>query len=334
MFSIKSCILCFILAGALSAGGTSMANRSDSRQDAVTSVNLYGEDSNNNEQNRDLNYQIRLDAMQTAFDKYTRNLKAKVGVAVIVNDRDTIEVNGDREFPMFSVFKFPLALAVAEYSDKKGGQLSDVINIDSKSLIPDTWSPMLKKYGQQLSRMSLRELLEWSLQESDNNAADILLNYVGGLEGLNSLMQDLNFPPSITIGASEEDMHRDNYKSYLNRSNPKDMASLFNRFNNELRNRSKSFAEIGKMMENCNTGTDRLQSPLNSTDAILGHKTGTGFITPDSIISALNDCGYVNLPDGSHYSIAVFVADSPYTPEETTRIIAELSKIAYSSLHE
>ncbi|MDE7462133.1 MAG: class A beta-lactamase [Muribaculaceae bacterium] len=272
--------------------------------------------------------------MQTAFDKYTRNLKAKVGVAVIVNDRDTIEVNGDREFPMFSVFKFPLALAVAEYSDRNGGQLSDVINIDSKSLIPDTWSPMLKKYGQQLSRMSLRELLEWSLQESDNNAADILLNYVGGLEGLNSLMQDLNFPPSITIGANEEDMNRDNYKSYLNRSNPKDMASLFNRFNNELRNRSKSFAEIGKMMENCNTGTDRLQASLNSTDAILGHKTGTGFITSDNIISALNDCGYVNLPDGSHYSIAVFVADSPYTPEETTRIIAELSKIAYSSLYE
>lgn len=334
MFSIKSCILYFILAGALLYGGTSMANRSNSRQDAVTSVNLYGEDSNDSEQNRDLNYQIRLDAMQTAFDKYTRNLKAKIGVAVIVNDRDTIEVNGDREFPMFSVFKFPLALAVAEYSDRKGGQLSDVINIDSNSLIPDTWSPMLKKYGQQLSRMSLRELLEWSLQESDNNAADILLNYVGGLEGLNSLMQDLNFPPSITIGASEEDMNRDNYKSYLNRSNPKDMASLFNRFNNELRNRSKSFAEIGKMMENCNTGTDRLQAPLNSTDAILGHKTGTGFITSDSIISALNDCGYVNLPDGSHYSIAVFVADSPYTPEETTRIIAELSKIAYSSLYE
>ena len=37
-----------------------------------------------------------------------------------------------------------------------------------------------------------------------------------------------------------------------------------------------------------------------------------GFPTPEGRISAVNDCGYVNLPNGTRYSIAVFVADSNY----------------------
>lgn len=34
----------------------------------------------------------------------------------------------------------------------------------------DTYSPMLKKYGKGLDRLPVRELLQWPLMESDNNA--------------------------------------------------------------------------------------------------------------------------------------------------------------------
>lgn len=129
-------------------------------------------------------------------------------------------------------------------------------------------------------------------------------------------------------------MHRDPYLSYLNRTTPLAMAQLFDRFYIEMRNTSRSYSEISSMLEQCSTGRDRLAAPLLPINATIGHKTGTGFPTPDGRISAVNDCGYVKLPDGTRYSIAVFVADSSYDMAATSAIIAEISNIVWKSLTE
>lgn len=42
---------------------------------------------------------------------------------------------------------------------------------------------------------------------------------------------------------------------------------------------------------------------------------------------AVNDAGYVHLPDGTRYSIAVFIADSHYDMEHTEDIIADISEM-------
>ena len=65
----------------------------------------------------------------------------------------------------------------------------------------------------------------------------------------------------IVIGASEEDMHRDPYLSYLNRTTPLAMVQLFDRFYHELINASQSYSEISVMLEQCRTGLDRLALP-------------------------------------------------------------------------
>lgn len=255
---------------------------------------------------------------------------ARIGVAVIINGKDTVSVNGKRDFPMMSVVKFPLALTVAYWIDTKGMTLNDSITFNGNALNENTYSPMLKKFGKSLNIMTVRELLELSLIESDNNAADILLNHVGGTSGATSIMRKMGISDDIVIGASEEDMHRNPYLSYLNRATPLAMAQLFDRFYTEMRNVSQSYSEISTMLEQCYTGLDRLAAPLLS--AKIGHKTGTGFPTPEGRISAINDCGYVYLPDGTRYSIAVFVADSGYDMTETSAIIAEISDIVWKGV--
>lgn len=180
--------------------------------------------------------------------------------------------------------------------------------------------------------MSIRELLEWSLVDSDNNAADILLNYIGGTSGATSIMRQIGLSDDIEIGASEDDMHRDPYLSYLNRTTPLAMAQLFDRFNSEIRKMSQTYSDISAMLEQCHTGLDRLAEPLLTTNATIGHKTGTGFPTPEGRISAINDCGYVNMPNGMRYSIAVFVADSGYDIAATSAIIADIPKIVWEQM--
>lgn len=264
--------------------------------------------------------------------EYIKGKDARIGVAVIINGKDTVSVNGNRDFPMMSVVKFPLALTVAHWINTNGMSLNDTVTFSEKAMKEDTYSPMLKKYGKSLNAMTVRELLEWSLVESDNNAADILLHRVGGTSGVTSIMRQMGISDEIVIGASEEDMHRDPYLSYLNRTTPLAMAQLFDRFYHELRNASQSYSEISVMLEQCRTGLDRLAFPLLPTNALIGHKTGTGFPTPEGRIFAVNDCGYVNLPNGTRYSVAVFVADSNYDIATTSAIIAEVSKIVLEGL--
>lgn len=273
-------------------------------------------------------------AIEKALLEYVSDKDARIGIAVIVNGTDTISINGKRDFPMMSVVKFPLALIVAQWIDANGISLNDSIAFSDKDLKENTYSPMLKRYGKKRNTMTVRELLEWSLVESDNNASDILLNHVGGISGATKIMKKIAIPDNIEIGASEDDMHRDPYLSYLNRTTPLAMAQLFDRFDTEMRNTTLSYSEIATMLEQCRTGIDRLVAPLLSSDATIGHKTGTGFPTPDGRISAINDCGYVNLPNGERFSIAVFVADSGYDMAETSAIIAEISRIVWIGLTE
>lgn len=270
--------------------------------------------------------------LEHALSDYIEGKDAGIGVAVIINGKDTVSVNGMRDFPMMSVFKFPLALTVAHHVDTNGLALNDSITFGENALKKDTYSPMLKKYGNGLGIMSIRELLYWSLVESDNNAADILLNYVGGTSGATSAMRMIGISEDIAIGASEDDMHRNPYLSYLNRATPLAMAQLFDRFYSDIKNRSQSYTEISVMLEQCRTGLDRLAAPLSETGATIGHKTGTGFQMSDGRISAVNDCGYVVLPDGTRYSIAVFVSDSGYDMDTTSAIIADISNIVRQEL--
>ncbi|MBD5287596.1 MAG: serine hydrolase [Bacteroides sp.] len=267
--------------------------------------------------------------LETRLKSFISTKNCKIGVAVIVNSRDTVSVNGEIPFQMMSVFKFPLSLAIADRIDANGYSLKDSVEISAEELLEDTYSPMLGKYGKRNLRLPVAEIMDWALTQSDNNAADILIKRIGGVERLTSIMKILDFPENIKVGATEADMHRDQELSRLNTSTPLAMAELFDQFNVRMRNKSESFRTIASLIEQCKTGTDRLAVPFAHTSDTLGHKTGTGFDTDEGGLSALNDCGYVNLANGGHYSIAVLIEDTPADMKESSKIIAEISQMVY-----
>lgn len=271
--------------------------------------------------------------LEKSLERYISDKNARIGVAVILDTEDTIAVNGHRDFPMMSVYKFPIALAVASWADSTGTSLNDSIAISKNALLEDTYSPMRDRYGRKDLRLSIYELLSWALKDSDNNASDILLDMIGGADSAMAILSREGISNNILIGATEKEMHDNHYMSYMNRSTPLDMASLMFRFQSHIKNRSESFHTIWQILGECRTGTDRLAAPLQSTDATLYHKTGTGFVSPEGNISALNDCGVVILGNGRRYSIAVFTADSGYDAEKTATLIAEISAMVYDHVN-
>lgn len=268
--------------------------------------------------------------METELHAFIKDKDAQIGIAVIVDGRDTIAINGDKPFPMMSVYKFPIAIGVGEYCRLQNCDFSDSIVIAPTQLHLDTWSPMREVYGHSDTiSLTIRQLLGYAIQQSDNNASDILLDMVGGARYVNDqISRDVN---GIEIKWTEDEMHRDITRGYGNTSTPIAMARLLDRF--LVGHNDPLSLEIKTMMEKCQTGKDRLAQPFDGHPLVtIGHKTGTGDVKSDGRIIAVNDVGYVIMPDGNHYVIAVFIKDSAYDMSGTSSLIASISTIVYKHL--
>lgn len=270
--------------------------------------------------------------METMLKTFVQGKDARIGIAVIINGTDTVSVNGMEEFPMLSVYKFPQALAVADYSDRHGISPDDTISIYAGDLKPDSWSPMRDKYGSRAITLPLSEIMEYSIEQSDNNACDVLFRLIGGPVYADSLMKSLGYT-EIHILNTEEEMHADPHLCYANRTTPLQMAALFDNFyRHGMWHESPIHEAIGTMMIRCSTGNRRLPCPLVASNTVIGHKTGTGDMNSQGRIIGVNDAGYVFLPDDQGYAIAVFIADSGYDMQETERLVADISEIVFKSL--
>ena len=268
--------------------------------------------------------------LQNDIEKIIEGKDATIGIAIIIDGKDTISINGNRPFPMLSVYKLPIAIALGEYTHSTLKLFPDSITITRNDLKENTYSPMRDKYGSiDTLNVSLKELLAYSLQESDNNASDILLNLMPSSEYVTKYFQNIGLD-GINISTSEDEMHEDISLCYDNSATPLAMASLLSRFDRDFKDQYSM--TIKNLMESCATGQNRIVKPLKDSNAIVGHKTGTGFELPDGRLMAINDVGYIILPSGLHYSLAIFIENSGYDMETTEDIIAQISQKVYKAL--
>lgn len=273
--------------------------------------------------------------LQERLTEFCEGKDARIGIGVIIDGRDTVAVNGDKAFPMLSVYKFPIALALGEYCRSNDLPLDYPVVIEPKDLHLDTYSPMTEKIlaSSQMTpdtlRLPLYEILAYTLQQSDNNASDIALREVGGAVRVSEYLSRLEVK-DVNVLSSEAEMHVDNTLCYSNSTTPLSMARLMDKFDAEF-NDSISKG-IKYLMQTCSTGMERIVKPLSDSTITVGHKTGTGFTLSDGRLMAVNDAGYVHLPDGRRYILAVFVENSGYDMAQTEALIAEISEIVYQSI--
>ncbi len=266
--------------------------------------------------------------LEAQLKEAIKDKKAEIGIAVIIDGKDTITVNNDNHYPLMSVFKFHQALALADYMAKHKQSLDTLLKIEKSDLKPDTYSPLRDKYPQGEIEMSIADLLRYTLQQSDNNACDILFNYQGGTDAVDKYIHSLGIQDCAIVG-TEAAMHEDLDLCYQNWSTPLAAAELLEIFRREplFAKEYKDF--IWQTMVECQTGQDRLVAPLLDKKVTVGHKTGTGDRNAKGQQIGCNDIGFVLLPDGRTYSIAVFVKDSEESFADNSKIIADISGIIY-----
>ena len=266
--------------------------------------------------------------LETQLKEAIKGKKAEIGIAVIIDGKDTVTVNNDIHYPLMSVFKFHQALALADYMGKQKQSLETRLPIKKSDLKPDTYSPLRDKYPQGEIEMSIADLLKYTLQQSDNNACDILFDYQGGPDAVNKYIHSLGIR-ECAIAGTETAMHEDLNLCYENWTTPLAAAELVEIFRKKplFPNVYKDF--IFQTMVECQTGQDRLVAPLLDKKVTVGHKTGTGDLNAKGQQIGCNDIGFVLLPGGRTYSIAVFVKNSEENNQANSKIIANISRIVY-----
>lgn len=199
--------------------------------------------------------------LEAQLKEAIKDKKAEIGIAVIIDGKDTITVNNDNHYPLMSVFKFHQALALADYMAKHKQSLDTLLKIEKSDLKPDTYSPLRDKYPQGEIEMSIADLLRYTLQQSDNNACDILFNYQGGTDAVDKYIHSLGIQDCAIVG-TEAAMHEDLDLCYQNWSTPLAAAELLEIFRREplFAKEYKDF--IWQTMVECQTGQDRLVAPL------------------------------------------------------------------------
>lgn len=256
-----------------------------------------------------------------------KNKKATVGVAVIFDDNTTLTINNDYHYPTMSVFKLPLALAVLDYIDKNNISLESEIFIKKSDLLTKTHSPLRDKYPNGDLNASIKDLITYTIAQSDNNATDILLTYIGGPQVVDAHVKKLGIT-DIEIVANEATMNKSPEDQYLNWTTPSASTLLLEVF---LRKNLFSDAYKNFLIEtliSTTTGTDKIKGALPQ-DAIVGHKTGSSSRNDFGIKIGENDLGFVKLPNGKQFSIGVFVMNSMESDETNASIISNISKAIY-----
>ncbi|MCH5346935.1 MAG: class A beta-lactamase [Muribaculaceae bacterium] len=274
---------------------------------------------------------LNIESAEKELQNYIENIDARIGIACIYEGKDTLQINGNKEFPMLSVYKFPQSIAVINYCRENQKDLNDTVFIPKSDIKENTYSPIRDKFGIIDLKLPLKDILYYSLVESDNNACDVLYKLMGGTNYADSIITKMGFS-DIHLINTEDEMHEDIYLSYQNRCTPLEMCKFVDYFNSQPIFSDKEYSYIKFLMENCRTGNDRLAKPFLSTNVTIGHKTGTGDVNSQGRIIGINDVGYIILPNKNKYSIAVFIADSKYTPETTSSFIADISEIIWHNI--
>lgn len=269
-----------------------------------------------------------LSGLKEQLQDIIRSRQAQTGIAVIINGKDTVVINNEEKYPMMSVFKFHQALTIAAEIEKRNLELTSTVYIKKNDLKPDTYSPLRNRFPDGNVSLSLKTLLEYTLQLSDNNACDILFKNIAGTKETDCFIRSLGIR-NFAITATEDEMHTNPDKCYDNWTTPLEAAILIEKFltSDFISAKNKNF--IYSTMTGCKTGLNRLAKPIINKNITLGHKTGSGDRNTNGEIIATNDIGFFILPNGFRYTIAVFVKDSKETGYDTEKIIGDVSETVF-----
>lgn len=270
---------------------------------------------------------VAVDSTSVSGDEIQRILAdagATAGVAVICGD-DTVTVGNDDVYPLMSVFKLHIAVAIL----RGHTPLDSVVHVGAGQLRENTYSPLRDKSGGKDIDITVDRLMWYSVVKSDNNACDLLIDIAGGIQAVDSVVQCLHLG-NVKLTETEDSMHADIMRSYNNCSSPLALATLMSRlYNGDILDEDGTVYLTGLLNEST-TGREKLAAGIPA-EHFLGHKSGLSDRTPAGMLIASGDVAAFSTAGGRTAFVAVLVKDNNSADSCINRIFADVAMTVFKT---
>lgn len=266
-----------------------------------------------------------------------------------------VQINADEPFPLASTYKVPMAAYALHLVGEGKLELTDLIEVKPEDLVVS--SSITRLFPHPGIQLSLLNLMEATLIQSDNTATDVLLRTIGGGEavtawlrsaGIDDMRVDRNTADLIrdymemprsqaSMAGQYEALDFDHleeadwirfYEALLadprDQGTPDAMVKLLAGLWQDAYLDAAHGETLREIMARCLTGRDRLSGRMPDQQLPLAHKTGT-------LGGTVNDVGVISLPDDAgDVVIAVYTrGTSTLDSGSGERAIAEVSRTLY-----
>jgi beta-lactamase class A len=265
--------------------------------------------------------------LREQIEQIALSARGRVGAAVmLVETGESATLSADQQFPMQSVYKLPIGMAVLHQVDAGMLTLEHKVRVDKSDFVGmRLHSPIRDKHPRGVE-LSVGELLRFMVSESDGTASDILLRLTGGPEFVNKYLRELGVNGVVVVD-TEKMLGENPSLQYRNWASPESAIALLRALQEGRGLSGDSRALLLKLMTETRTGPRRIKGLLPA-GTVVAHKTGTSG-TVNGLTAATNDVGLVTLPDGRHLAVAVFVSDSPAEERLREDVIAQVARAGW-----
>jgi beta-lactamase class A len=265
--------------------------------------------------------------LQHQIEQIASAAKGRVGVSALVMETgETVSLSPHDHFPMQSVYKLPIGMAVMKQVDTGKLKLDQRVPVTKSDFVRIGQHSPIRDKNPNGAELTVSDLLRFAISESDGTASDVLVKLAGGPGTIQGYLNDLGIK-DMTVLNSEKEIGQDWDTQYRNWATPEAAVTLLLALHERRGLLESSQAFLLKLLIESTPGPKRLKGLLPA-GTVVAHKTGTSG-TKNRITAATNDIGILTLPNGRHLAIAVFVADSP--ADEATRegVIAKIARVAW-----
>lgn len=297
------------------------------------------------------------DKLHREMDRIEPLSGGTLGVAAVhVESGRSFFHKADEQYPLASTYKVPIALQALTLAQQGKLDLDRLVPWDTTDLhIGSEAFLLFRKPG---FALSVRNILETMLILSENNSTDWMLKLAGGAEAVTRRLREAGIadvrvdrptaeiiahPYGITdIWSADGKFSRAKWEAQMaqlskarrdsaayyyardprDHGSPRGMVTLMTKlWKGELLDQAHT-AYLLDILYRCETGAARIKGMLPPGTKVA-HKTGT-------YPGTTNDVGIIDLPDGTHVVIAVYVKESAKVGgADLEAAIAQASRAVY-----
>ncbi|SFC45696.1 beta-lactamase class A [Marinospirillum celere] len=257
------------------------------------------------------------DGLLAELKRIESNLDARIGF--FAQDTETgkqWEYNADQRFALSSTFKTLACAALLQRVDEGSEQLSTSVSVSSADLV--TYSPVLENYADTRD-ITLFELCEATMTTSDNTAANLILQRLGGPESITNFARQLD--DSVTrLDRWETELNQATPGDERDTTTPKAMVSNLEHLllgavlSTESRNQLQTWLIDNQV-------ADALFRSSVPDGWIIGDRTGAGGYGSRSITAVIWP------PERSPVFVAFYITETEASFEDRNASIAQLGRV-------